>query len=233
MWHWQQGFHQKDRLLAWIFCTFVGIGISIVLFAFMPALIEKEPKMPQLAEYIDSISVIRIKRTEPKITHHRREEIKRPKKKKLLMSKAIYISPEIGYKKQFNIPFKINPTLPPLDCDLNVQPVTTTGIDLSSFGIKGAFTIGEVDSPPVPIVQIPPIYPLSARMKGIEGWVVVRFIVDENGYVRHIQIVDSKPKGVFESAVIRCVSQWRFKPATLEGIKVKTLVQTKISFKLK
>jgi protein TonB len=62
---------------------------------------------------------------------------------------------------------------------------------------------------------------------------MLRFIVNEKGRVKHINIIKSHPRGIFEDAVINCVSKWRFKPATVEGIKVKTLVETTIRFKLK
>ena len=226
MWHWQQGLHRKGRLTAWAFCIFLGISISVILFDLMPSLIEKEPKLACFSECISPVSVIRIKRPKPTAAVRKKGEIKKPDRAKLFVSKIVPVIPKLSYENQLDIPFKVNPPLPPVYTKFSVQPV----IDVrpSSFGIKGAFAIGEVDSPPIPVVRIPPVYPVAARMEGIEGWVVVRFVVDENGRVTDVQVVKSKPKGIFESAVVKCVSQWRFKPATLEGVKVRTLVQTKI-----
>ncbi len=232
MLHLQQEPHQKNRWTLWIGCISIGLGISLMLFGIMPCLIEKEPPRPRIDKCISFVDVIRIKRHKKEIKEDKERPKARPKKNiKLLASKAIYVTPGIKIKQKLELPFSINPKLPALSSDIPVQPVTS--VRLSSLGIKGAFAIGEVDFPPMPIVQVPPVYPMSARMKGIEGWVVVRFIVDENGRTTHIHVIKSLPRGMFEDAVIRCVSKWRFKPATLEGIKVKTLVQTKICFKLK
>ncbi len=209
----------------------IAFFITGLLFYLMPCLIRKEPEIAKIGERIDYVDVIRIKEKREDQISHKKKIIEKSRKLKLIKAKAIYISPEIRFSKDLDIPFKINLKLPAISEDIPVEPISKIRSNL--LGIKGAFTIGEVDSPPVPIVQIPPVYPISARMKGIEGWVVVRFIVDEKGRVSHIRIVESKPKGVFEDSVIRCVSRWRFKPAVFEGIKVKTLVQTKIRFKLR
>jgi len=228
---------QEQRILQlpqgmnrWISLT-VAFFITWLLFYIMPCLIRKEPEITRIGEGIDYVNVIRIKEKKEEKISSKKEVLRKSKKLKLFKTKAIYISPGIKISKDLDIPFKINLKLPVSSEDIPIEPVSEIKANL--LGIKGAFTIGEVDSPPVPIFQIPPVYPLSARMKGIEGWVIVRFIVDEEGRVSHIRIVESKPKGVFDDSVIRCVSKWRFKPAVFEGIKVKTLVQTKIRFKLK
>ena len=98
--------------------------------------------------------------------------------------------------------------------------------------LKSVFGLAELDKPLIPLVRIPPVYPLSAKRMGIEGWVRVRFIVDEKGNVRDIKIIKSHPKGVFEDATIRAVSKWKFTPGTVEGVPVKTLVETTIKFRL-
>ena len=97
---------------------------------------------------------------------------------------------------------------------------------------NGSYTIGELDSPLTPLVKIPPIYPMQATRRGIEGHVTVEFLVTKKGLVSQIQILNSSPKHIFDKSVTRCVAQWKFKPGTIEGIPVATLAQTTIRFKL-
>ena len=81
-------------------------------------------------------------------------------------------------------------------------------------------------------MQIPPIYPHTAKRRNIEGWVKVKFVVDDQGTVGQAQVVAAEPEGVFEQSVLRCVKGWRFKPGTIGGVAVRTLVEQTISFKL-
>ncbi len=98
--------------------------------------------------------------------------------------------------------------------------------------LKAHYTMGELDSPLTPLVKIPPIYPMLATRRGIEGYVTVEFLVNNKGLVRQIRILDSRPEHIFDKSVANCVSQWKFKPGTMEGIPVATLVQTTIRFRL-
>ena len=92
--------------------------------------------------------------------------------------------------------------------------------------------MGQVDRAPLATVRIPPIYPYQARRRGVEGWVAVRFLVDTQGRVRHLQITRAQPPGVFESAVRRALAQWRFRPGVKDGRPVETWVSTTIRFRL-
>jgi protein TonB len=62
--------------------------------------------------------------------------------------------------------------------------------------------------------------------------VKVKFVVNEQGTVEKITIVDAKPPGMFDQSVSRCVSKWRFKPGTVEGMPIKAWVETTIRFEL-
>jgi TonB family protein len=44
--------------------------------------------------------------------------------------------------------------------------------------------------------------------------VTVAFEVNESGAVENVRVVSSDPPGVFDSAVIRAISRWRYAPAT-------------------
>jgi protein TonB len=64
-----------------------------------------------------------------------------------------------------------------------------------------------------PIFRVEPVYPKELIRAGVEsGKVVARLQVDEKGNVTDVRIVDSQPARVFDSAVIRALSQWKFQP---------------------
>lgn len=119
--------------------------------------------------------------------------------------------------------------IPALELALN--PHLTLGPAIAPPG-PGRFQMGEVDSLPLVTARIPPIYPYSAKRRGIEGRVDIRFLVDTQGRVRHLEVTASRPKGVFDDAVRRAVVRWRFRPGVKDGRPVETWVTTTIRFKL-
>jgi protein TonB len=124
----------------------------------------------------------------------------------------------------------LNPNLPKLPNSIALGP-------LSNFSMKadipqGLFSTSELDYPLQALVRLPASYPLRARRLGIEGWVKVEFIVTREGRVCDIKVVAAEPKGVFESSVTRSVSQYRFKPGTVDGSAVEVRVITTIRFKM-
>lgn len=92
----------------------------------------------------------------------------------------------------------------------------------------------EVDRPPMVKAQIAPVYPYAAKRQGVEGYVTVRFVVDENGTVRpgSVQIVEEDPRQIFSKAAEKSVMQWRFEPGVQGGEAVAVWVRTTIRFEL-
>jgi periplasmic protein TonB len=89
-----------------------------------------------------------------------------------------------------------------------------------------------VSQPPVAVFTTTPAYPERARMLGIEGEVVLRFIVDQSGSVeRDIKIITSIP--MLDQAAIKAVRQWRFSPARDgNGNPVRVIVSVPLQFTL-
>jgi periplasmic protein TonB len=107
-----------------------------------------------------------------------------------------------------------------------MMPTFNVGQDIEDM----IFDIKELDEKPRPTVQAAPQYPLDLRQAGINGEVVVQFIVDSKGNVRNIRIVRSTNTG-FNEAVLRAVRNWKFEPGKKNGRKVNTRVQQPIPFK--
>jgi protein TonB len=94
------------------------------------------------------------------------------------------------------------------------------------------FEAGDLDQPPREVVKTPPLYPLSARQREIEGYVQVRFLVDERGRVSELSVLDSSPRRIFEDSVLRAVPGWRFEPGRIDGRPVSSWVVTTIRFEM-
>lgn len=75
-------------------------------------------------------------------------------------------------------------------------------------------------------------YPAEARKKGMQGRVVIQFIVDENGYIIEPNIVRSVEPSLDEEAlrIIKTLPKW--KPGTLQGKAVKVKYTVPVAFKL-
>ena len=88
------------------------------------------------------------------------------------------------------------------------------------------------DEQPKIVKYYPPIYPFKARAKGIEGRVLLRFIVDKAGYVQNPEVVSAEPEGVFEQAALDTVVNYKLKPAIKDGESVSSIVKLAISFSI-
>jgi len=64
---------------------------------------------------------------------------------------------------------------------------------------------------------VPPIYPVGAGLRGINGKVEVEFTIQKDGTVADILIINAEPKLIFNNAVIQAVQQWRFNPRAIEN----------------
>ena len=78
-----------------------------------------------------------------------------------------------------------------------------------------------MDGSYVPIFQVPPQYPRRAAERGIEGCVVLKYVVTEVGSVRDPQVVQSIPKGIFDRAAIRAALRYKYKPLIRDGNAVE------------
>ena len=103
----------------------------------------------------------------------------------------------------------------------------------SGQGSGGVYSPGQIDGRLQVVKNNRPEYPASARQRNVEGWVRVRFVVNEQGRPEQIRIVAADPPNVFNASVQRAVSGWRFRPGTVQGRAVRVLVEQTIRFSLR
>lgn len=84
----------------------------------------------------------------------------------------------------------------------------------------------------IPLQRIAPQYPRRAATEGIEGYVVIQFIVNADGTVREAKVIEGRPRGVFDAAAISAALKWKFKPKVVDGKPVDQRGTQKLEFKL-
>ena len=94
------------------------------------------------------------------------------------------------------------------------------------------FSLSALDKIPRIKFQVPTEYPNEMRRNGINGEVVVSFVVDRQGEVRSATIVSSTHIA-FEAPALRAVTRWRFSPGIKNGVPVNTQVVQPLAFNLR
>lgn len=89
-----------------------------------------------------------------------------------------------------------------------------------------------LDEPPRVIMRTPPRYPYDAQEQGIEGFVVLKILIDRQGEVREVLVRQCEPHGVFDTAAEDAIRRWRFQPPSYRGEPVQAWVRQRITFSL-
>lgn len=88
----------------------------------------------------------------------------------------------------------------------------------------GGFKLGNMmtrDGDATPIVRIEPQYPIAAARDGKEGWVQLRFTINELGGVDDVEVIQAEPKRLFDKEAIRALKKWKYKPKIVDGKPLK------------
>jgi len=147
--------------------------------------------------------------------------------------------------KQRNLTEPKKPQTPPMPKAPKIQQAATKNMSLDMPDIKPDFSAfkgnglgnmlsgyGFGDSDVIALVQPKPNYPAQALSRKIEGWVMVRFNITKEGTVDSVEVVDSKPKGVFEREAVRAAWRYKFKPKLVDGKPVEQVATLPFEFTL-
>ena len=86
------------------------------------------------------------------------------------------------------------------------------------------------DTELTPLVRIPPEYPPNGRGNGT---VLVQFDVSKIGSVVNARVIESTPRGMFDTAALQAIARWRYRPAVMDGQAVERRgVQVRLRFEL-
>ena len=116
------------------------------------------------------------------------------------------------------------PTPAPVE---SVKPPPAPAKAAPKTDLAAARPAAPVDTTPRLLSRVEPDFPGEAYRAGIDqGIVRARMTLDNAGNVTKVDIVEAQPRRVFDRAVVRALSQWRFN----EGASGRT-VESEIAFK--
>jgi len=127
------------------------------------------------------------------------------------------------------------PDMPTPDFDSSAQ---STGIDVGAVAVDVDVNVGGVggfssDGEYLPIVKVAPVYPRRAQTRGIEGFVLLEFVVTRTGAVRDPVVIESKPPGIFDNAAMQAALKFKYKPKVVNGEPIDVAgVRNLITFEL-
>jgi len=77
---------------------------------------------------------------------------------------------------------------------------------------------------------VAPRYPRSAERRNLSGWVDVVFTVSLDGSVSNVEVRESDPEDVFDTAAVRAVERWEFEPVFENGVAVEKRAGVRLMF---
>lgn len=231
--------HRLHAGFLWVLSISLALLLNLSLFGLMPRLIGRLPghMEPQSAAW--PVNIIHLRPARPLPLPRARQPPATEKRAATVRKPAFRpAAPRPSYAPQ-PLSVDLHPQLPPLPRSLPSLALQTVPLapavlpaPVAPRTSRGFYAEGELYGPLMPTSRVPPVYPLVARHKRIEGWVRVKFLVTRRGAVKRVTIVEAHPAGVFDRAVLRAVSSWRFKPGTVGGQPVDTWAQSTLEFKL-
>lgn len=186
-----------------------SVLINIAIFSFLP-LLHYFFHEPVLEIEPIKVDVIKLKKA---IVKPKKKQ--KPEQKRLIKTK---LKPEVTKLMQ-RITFELTHDALSSEVDL-IVPQVTYGLD-------------EVDQLPELIEYVEPEYPEEAIAKGIEGVVVLKILINEEGGVEIVKVLDNGGFYKFAQASSRAVKKWLFRPAKIMGMPVSVWCIQKIRFELK
>lgn len=112
---------------------------------------------------------------------------------------------------------------------------STNGVSGSGSGSTESTGTAREIIPPGILSRREPNYPEKARQAGVEGTVVLRIEIQENGRPGQVSIYQSSGSELLDDAAAAAVQRWRFVPAKVRGTGQSIACQTTLPvvFKLK
>jgi periplasmic protein TonB len=128
-------------------------------------------------------------------------------------------------------------TQAPQETQQQVLDIETPNISVGFTGgpvVAAAWAAGDNvgDGDIIPIVRIEPTYPRDALLRGLEGWVRVRFTIAPDGSVLNPQVIAADPPRVFNREATRAILRWKFRPRIVDGVAVSREAEQTIEFNL-
>jgi len=205
-----------------LFSLCTGTAIALALFWAMQYMITNNQQGLKKTDNLHMTEFVRLKRDSKLQVKERQIPEKpnpkeRPAQPKIQMQKA--------QLTQMTLPDMDMPNL-----DIPLQTNSFNGSVLSGLQVQAGRA--KISTNVIPLVRIPPRYPMRAANRRIEGWVKVEFTITKEGTVTDAVVVDAKPKSVFNNAALKAIKRWKFKPHIIAGEAHRQRARQTLDFKL-
>lgn len=216
-----------DLAPRWTFrSVLTGVVVTALVYLGLPSL-ERLSNPPQKVQTLRSAQTVELPPPPPPPVQRRRAPQQRVKQDTP--------KPKLQQARQRLAPLQIA-------MDLSVA-IGDVGGDFSvDFGVSSpeltaqveqmVFELADLDEKPRPLTRLRPMYPPQARMRRLNGHVILEFIVGPDGVVRDITVLSSQPGQTFVKAAWQAVERWRFTPGMRSGKAVYARVRQKVNFSL-
>lgn len=203
----------------------IGVFVTLLLFYIMQALIQSGKRVLSDDGGSSLVDFVRLK--EDQLLQKKERKPKKP-------PPPDEPPPDVP-PQQFNVAV-----------DQSAYSMSTVDLSMNISVTGGGFGITDGDY--LPIVKVQPVYPRRALSRGMAGWVIVEFTVNEQGMVEDPVIVENcgivqnvrsaeecedHPSNIFDSAALKAALKFKYKPKVIDGVPTATSgVQNKITFEL-
>ena len=79
------------------------------------------------------------------------------------------------------------------------------------------YELEDLDDAPRIIRMNKPDYPEQLRLSGIEGRVVLKFMINYFGHVEKVSVIEQGPHHLFDEKSVEAVKKWEFTPPKVKG----------------
>lgn len=207
-----------------IFSILAAVCVTLGLFYFMAVLVQTDGLEKPSTDKENFIDFVRVKRQSTSEVRKREIPKKPPPPQKPPPIPKLAVS-------------NSNAKSAPSDIKMNM-PKIDSGLSFGNGPYLGAVDSGGTDQGQqsaelTPLVRIEPRYPRKAAIKGIEGWVKLKFDVTTKGTVENVEVLDSNPKRIFDQAARQALLKWKYQPKKVDGkLEIVPGQQVTIQFKL-
>lgn len=201
-------------MLRFIASIFVGVVITFGLFVLMAELINSGAKSKDNER--EQI-IVEINTTPPESKAQQRNRVPPPPPpppKQPPKPQTPDPEPDIADSSGFNF------NMPSVD------------VGNTSAGLSGPGALVR-DGDATPIFRQEPRFPTKAARDGIEGWVQLKFDINELGNVENVSVINAQPKRIFDREAKKALRKWRYNPKVVDGKAIKQIGLTvQLDFKL-
>lgn len=103
---------------------------------------------------------------------------------------------------------------------------------MDPLDLGGGVKVVPIDTPPTPLVRIPPIFPARFLQGDVSGYCRVRFDISSEGKPFNVQTTTCTSSQL-KSATVKSVQKWKYAPKIQDGLSVtRSGLETTIRFDL-